>query len=69
MLLKAPFGAVRRLYNLEGVLINSLEELENNGDYVAAAQERYKPFNYANIPDSQYREMHKQRQVLYKFHR
>lgn len=39
-------GAVRRLYTLDGRLINNLGDLENNGEYVAVGHGRLKKMSY-----------------------
>ncbi len=47
--LRPSFGVVRRLFTPEGVEIKSLEEIVDGGDYVAAANERFKPLAYTRI--------------------
>jgi hypothetical protein len=44
--LDAPFGAIKRLYTLDGVCVKHAQELQNNGYYVAVG--RYSPFQQLN---------------------
>ncbi|KAK7904935.1 hypothetical protein WMY93_017542 [Mugilogobius chulae] len=45
----AQFGAVRKLYTVEGLRVKRLEQVEAGGRYVAAGSESFKHLHYSEI--------------------
>jgi hypothetical protein len=50
VLLRAPFGAIRRIYRVaDGKAVQHLDELEDGVNYAAASTEPFKNINYSSI--------------------